>query len=70
MVSALAVALGHLYHLHDFEIPAKLAAGTLAAAHLLQVDSVKEGAIQSMSNSFTPKIINECYAMAVEVIEK
>ena len=63
----LAIALGNLYHPDKIEIPGKLVAGALAAAHLLKFEALKVASIEKMSNSLSKKTISDCYNAAVKV---
>ena len=63
----LAIALGNLYHPEKIEIPGKLVAGTLAAAHLLQFEALKNAAVEKMSLCLNKKNIGDCYKTALKV---
>ena len=67
LIKGLAVALGNLYHPEKIEIPSKLVAGTFAAAHLLNVEVLKQAAIEKMSRSITKKTLGDCYKTGLKV---
>ena len=62
--------MGNLYHPDKIEIPGKLAAGTLAAAHLLKFDALKTASIEKMSHCLSKKTIGDCYKAAVTVSDQ
>ncbi|RNA23199.1 BTB POZ domain-containing 16 [Brachionus plicatilis] len=68
--NSLAVAIGNLYHPETIEVPARLASGILAAAHLLKFDKLKAATIAKMSESLTKATIGSYYHSCNKYNEK